>query len=120
MPPTDVNQALNFEGFQGTCERRSEGFVKIQKNVGGGGERVGVGGGGRVDVTGEVKFSNSKIFFFFFFFFGGGGRVGSGWGEGLCICERRSEVFVDIQFFFIFFWGGGGGVGVRLGGSGWM
>ena len=44
-------------------------------------------------------------------------------------CERRIEVFVNIQkkfffFFFFFFFGGGGGRGVsgrcRVGGSGWM
>ena len=58
MPPTDVNQALNFEGVQGRGERRSEGFVKIQKKIGGGAGGGGAGGGGvRVDVTGEVKFS---------------------------------------------------------------
>ena len=52
-------------GGQGRCERRSEGFVKIQKKnyffffLGGGvgsGGGVGLGGGGvRVDVNGEVK-----------------------------------------------------------------
>ena len=46
-------------GVQGGCEWRSETFVKIQKKkwggqVGGGG-RVWVGGGFRVDVNGEVK-----------------------------------------------------------------
>ena len=40
-------------GGQGGCELRSEAFVKIQKkNIGGG---VGLGGGVRVDVNGEVK-----------------------------------------------------------------
>ena len=41
---------------QGGCERRSEGFVKIQKNMGwgvGSGGRVGLGA--RVDVNREVK-----------------------------------------------------------------
>ena len=31
---------------QGGCERRIEGFVKIQKKILGGGGRVGGGGGG--------------------------------------------------------------------------
>ena len=45
-------------GGQGGCERRIEGFVKIQKNGGGGGSGgVGGGGGGvRVDVNEELKF----------------------------------------------------------------
>ena len=46
-------------GGQGRCERRSEVFLKIQKkkNVwGGSGWGVGLGGGVRVDVNGEVKF----------------------------------------------------------------
>ena len=48
-------------GGQGRCERRSEAFVKIQKNFFffffflGGGCQVGGGGGVRVDVNGEVK-----------------------------------------------------------------
>ena len=53
MPPTDVNQALNFGGrrggYQGRCDRRSEAFVKFQKKysfLGGEGEGV------RVDVNG--------------------------------------------------------------------
>ena len=48
---------------QGGCERRIEGFVKIQKKkflggvVGGGGRwSVGVGLGVRVDVNEELKF----------------------------------------------------------------
>ena len=47
-------------GAQGRCERRSEAFVKIQKNFfffffGGGGGGGGSGWGVRVDVNGEVK-----------------------------------------------------------------
>ena len=50
-------EALNFRGRgdQGRCERRSEVFVKIQKKIGGGGCRVGLGGV-RVDVNEELKF----------------------------------------------------------------
>ena len=50
------------EGGQGECERRSEAFVRIQKNIffwGGGGGGGGAGGrvgGIWVDVNGEVKF----------------------------------------------------------------
>ena len=54
------------------CERRIEVFVKIQKNMGGGGSCGGLEV--RLDVNGEVKFF--VIFFFFFFFWGGEGRVG--------------------------------------------
>ena len=46
-------------GGQGGCELRSEAFVSIKKKFGGGvgsgGGRVGLGGGVRVDVNGEVK-----------------------------------------------------------------
>ena len=69
--------------------------------VGGLGCRGG-GGGVRVDVNEEMKFSkNSKkknIFFFFFFWGGGGIRGGlvSGWG-GQGGCERRIKVFVKIK-----------------------
>ena len=50
---------------QGGCERRIEGFVKIQKKIweggsggrwGGGGVGVGSGLGVRVDVNEELKF----------------------------------------------------------------
>ena len=54
----------------------------------------------------------------------GWGREGEGSGYGgQGGCERRIEVFVNIQKKSIFFWGGGGGVGGRGrvgGGSGWM
>ena len=49
-------------GGQGGCERRIEVFVKIQKKIGGGEVRGGVGGRGRVgggvrvDVNKELKF----------------------------------------------------------------
>ena len=48
-------------GDQGGCERRIEVFVKIQKNQGGRGDRVGVSGRGRVweirlDVKEGLKF----------------------------------------------------------------
>ena len=49
-------------GGQSGCELRIEVFVKIQKNLGGGGVgggvggRWGVGGGVRVDVNEELKF----------------------------------------------------------------
>ena len=46
-----------MRGGQGGCELRSDSFVKIQKNGGGGSSWDGFGGGGgfRVDVNGEVK-----------------------------------------------------------------
>ena len=50
-------------GDQGVCERRIEVFVKIQKNQGGRGDRVGVGVSGRgrvweirLDVKEGLKF----------------------------------------------------------------
>ena len=66
---------------------------------------VGLGGGVRVDVNGEVKFlgkSKKKNIFFF---------VGGVWG-GQDGCEQRIEVFVKIQKRNL----GGGGSG--LGGQG--
>ena len=69
---------------QGGCERRIEGFVKIQKKnflVGG-----GLGGGGR----------------------GVSGGVGLGGQSG---CERRIEVFVKIKKKKKIFGGGGGSGG---------
>ena len=64
-------------GGQGGCERRIEVFVKIQKEMGGGGSGGGrgrVGGlGVRVDVNEELKFLGK-----FTKKFGGG----SGWGGG--------------------------------------
>ena len=69
-------------GGQGRCEQRSEVFVKIKNNCGGGGSvrggGVGMGGQGgcewRIEIF--VKIQKKNIFFFF----GGGGRVaGSGW-----------------------------------------
>ena len=78
-----------------------------------------VGGGVRVDVNEELKFSRK---------FakkksrggGGGGSGCSGWGAGQGGCERRIEVFVKIKkylFFclFVFFLGGSGSGR----GSGW-
>ena len=51
---------VSGRGSQGGFERRSEAFVKIQKKMGGGGGGrvgdVGLGGGVRVDVNGEVNF----------------------------------------------------------------
>ena len=83
----------------------------------GGGVGLGGGGGVRVDVNEELKFftkfTKKKI--------RGGGGVGSGglvgvcvWGGGQGGCERRIEVFVNIQKNL----GGSGGGGGR-GGSGW-
>ena len=54
---------------------------------------------------------------------GGGGRLGGGGGRGRGQggCERRIEVFVNIQKKKFFFGGGGGGRGVsgrgRVGGG---
>ena len=73
---------------QGGWERRSEAFVNIKKN----------GGGGEVRSRGWG---------------GGGGRVGEGQGG----CERRGEAFVKIKNKKKN-WGGGGGGGVRFGGGG--
>ena len=74
-------------GCQGGWEWRIEAFVKIQKEIFfffffGGGGGVGLGGGDRVDVNGEVMLFEKK----FFFFLGGGGGVGrvrGGGGVGL-------------------------------------
>ena len=70
-------------GGQSGCDRRSEAIVKIKKkylfSFGGSDLGVGLGGGGRVDKNGEVKF----------FWRGGGGRAGEGvrsgvwWGRGV-------------------------------------
>ena len=55
---------VGLGGGQGGCERRIEGFVKIQKKIflGGGGGRVGGGGGSGVRSgvgVGEVR--GSKV-----------------------------------------------------------
>ena len=62
MPPTDVNQALNFRGGQDGCKRIIEVFVKKKIGAGGGGgvrvdvnRSVRVWGGVRVDVNEELK-----------------------------------------------------------------
>ena len=77
-------------GGQGGCERRSGGFVKIQKTnifLGGVGSRWEGAScwGVRVDVNGEVKFfcenSKKKIYIYFIFFLGGGVRSRVGVGE---------------------------------------
>ena len=143
MPPTDVNQALNFGGDggwgwggggrQGRCEQRSKVFAKIFFFFWGGGGRVGGRGEVRVDVNGEVKFF-AKIQNNFFFFLGGGvrsGGGGGGWGSGRVGgggqggCERRIEVFCENSKTKIVFlggsglgWWGGGGGGVRVDVSG--
>ena len=81
---------------QGGCERRIEIFVKIKKiyilrgESGRGG--VGLGGGVRVDVNGEVKFLvkiQKKNWGW-----GGSGRGGRVGGGGQGGCERRIEFFV--------------------------
>ena len=41
-----VSQGVRVVGGQDGCERRIEVFVKIQKNIGGGGSGLGSGGGG--------------------------------------------------------------------------
>ena len=89
---------------QGGCERRIEVFVKIQKKkMGWGRGRVW---GVRVDVIEELKsfWENSQTKY------SGGGSVWEGQGG----CERRIEVFVQIQKKL----GGGGsgwwGWGVRV------
>ena len=45
-------------GGQGRCEQRSEVFVKIQKQMGGGGQVGGgmFGGGSQMDVNKELNF----------------------------------------------------------------
>ena len=100
--------AVGWGRGQGGCERRIEGFVKIQKKILGG----GVGGGGSGGQWGGVGVVL-------------GGQSG---------CERRNEVFVKIQKKKKNGWGGSGGgggggsvaEGVRWGmglvgrGSGWM
>ena len=57
MPPTDVNQALNFggrRGDQGRCERRSEVFVKFHFFFFLGGGGGGGGGQSRCERRSEV------------------------------------------------------------------
>ena len=55
-----MGQGWGARGGQGGCERGIEIFVKIQKKIGGGGERGWVGGGGGGGCQGrcnrEVKF----------------------------------------------------------------
>ena len=52
-----------------------------------------------MDVNEELKFlwKFKKFFFFFFFFLGGGGRGRGRVGGGQGGCDRRIEVFVQIQ-----------------------
>ena len=92
-------------GCQGRCTRRSDVFVKIQKqNLGGGGGgfrlrrgsgvRLGGGQGGferRIDVFVKIQKKKKKKKNIFFFWRGGGGGwvlgesgggVGWGWGSG--------------------------------------
>ena len=73
----------------------------LKKKNSGGGEGVGLGGGGqRVDVNEELKFL-CKLKKNIFFFFGGGGVRGGGGGrvggsqDG---CEGRIEVFEEFKF----------------------
>ena len=76
-------------GVQGGCERIIEVFVKIQKKIGEGGGRGGLGGGvgfggqggcdRRIEVFGKI---HKKIG-------GGGGRFG--WGFGLGVREDVNE-----------------------------
>ena len=73
-------------GGQGRCERRSEAFVKIQKNF------FFLGGRGRSDWGGQGGCERRseafvKIHFFFFFFLWGGG-VRSGRGSGWMLTEK--------------------------------
>ena len=65
------DRGVRLRGDQGGSERRSEVFVKIQKNRGGG-RGAGEGGcQGRCEWRSEVFVKNS-----IFFFFGGGGGGG--------------------------------------------
>ena len=74
---------------QGRCERRSEAFVKIQKNFfffffwGGGGGGSGWGGQGGCELRSEAFVNIQKKIWGGGGWVGGGGGGGSGWGGGV-------------------------------------
>ena len=103
-------------GGQGGCERRIEVFVKIQKQLVGGGW-VGGGGGGRV--LRGLGGCERRIEIFEKILKKQFGGDCSCW-EGQGGCERRIEVFTKIQKKKLGGGSGGLGRGVWLGGSLWI